>query len=217
MQQLATSSSPSERVVAARRIENSSIWNRYFDYKELRSQDSKRTPFPRPQELDGNPESGHVGTDLHLQAVSHETALSAHNLDAELNELMLRHGTSQSAAEAIARTAFHIPASRQNVKHGQRFGAGAYFAEDIMKAYKYAQEEAGGLRFILLCRGVCGNMYYTEKPKDLDADVTAKRMGKHSALASPSNQGPREFIIQDASQVYPEYILDIVEFESVSL
>merc|ERR1712110_778792 len=108
--------------------------------------------------------------------------------------------------------------------HGTRFGVGAYFAEDLSKSFQYAPNDTSDdwqietndgvpdsvkyneKKWILLCRVLCGDMYCTEQSWEATAAVTARDSGKDSVLANPDGNGPREFIVGSADQVYPEYI-----------
>lgn len=208
----------------ARRIENSNVWNSYVQSKQelwplirgTRSSGSLPSPSPKnnkrafvpANELDGDASSGHVLTHVHLQGESMEEAISVATLEAPLNEFLCWHGTSRGAAEAIVRNDFTIPIDNQPSLHGKRFGPGAYFAEELEKSLGYAKEE-NGIKCVLLCRILCGDIYYTEEKVDLDADMKRQSAGKHSILANPEKVGPREFIIKSAAQVYPEFILEL--------
>jgi len=122
-----------------------------------------------------------------------------------LNEMLLWHGTSQQAAEAIAEEGFVVADAR----HGRRFGNGVYLAEDLTKSLDYCKSAANGVNYVLLCRATCGHIYYTEKDWDSGADSPAKAAGCTCVLANPSKKGPREYILFDQSQVYPEYIVEM--------
>lgn len=214
------------RIAAARRIENSHVWCSYVaSKKRLWAQlMGAEEGFKPANELDGDEASGNVLTSVHLRGECIEESISVSNLEEPLNEYLLWHGTSKRAAETIVCNDFTI-AQGAAVKHGKRFGPGAYFAEDLVKSLSYA-EEADGIRYVLLCRVLCGDIHYTEAWTEKDADQVAARQGKNSVLANPSTtnhpnkevqmdddgkvkKGPREFIIHDNAQVYPEYILEL--------
>merc|ERR1712224_1055491 len=116
------------------------------------------------------------------------------------SEVLMECGAE--AADAIANTGFCIDRETTST----RFGQGAYFAEDVCKSLSYT-EETHGKRYLLLCRVTCGQMHYTEQDQDPTATVTARAAGKNSTLANPGRIGPREFIVFEEAQVYPEYIL----------
>lgn len=195
-------------VVGARRIENAKLWNSYVSFKRNLKMRSKRKHFMPACELDGNPDSGHTLTHLHLQNLDMEVCLSVSNLDECLNETLLWHGTSKSAAEQIVQDDFHIP-SGKDMKHAARFGNGAYFAEDFEKSLTYAYDSEDGKRYVLLSRVLCGDIYYTEEHTQIDANQRRTADGKHSVLANPEGKGPREFVVPDIAQVYPEYVLEL--------
>lgn len=196
----------------ANRVENSQMWVRYKDQKkELR--ETYPDGMKKARELDGDPSTGRVVTKQLMERAG-ETggALSAETLDEQVNEYLLFHGTSKSAAESIIDTGFRITSG------ADRFGKGAYFAEDIQKALNYAREEGidgHRSRFVLVCRVACGDFLYTEEGHMEDATEQGKKAGKNATLANPKEAwgswepGTREFIIYESGQVYAEYILEI--------
>jgi len=97
----------SKLIVSARRIEDSSMWNRYMA-KKLKIL-AKRTKCTSPNELDGKPETGHVLTEKLLWEDEGEASISLENLNSAANELILWHGTNKPAALAITRDGFKIP------------------------------------------------------------------------------------------------------------
>lgn len=46
-------------------------------------------------------------------------------------------------------------------------------------------KEADGVKYVLLCRAVCGEMFYTEQQTHRDAPERAREQGKQSVLANP--------------------------------
>eukprot|EP00928_Gymnodinium_smaydae_P072711 TRINITY_DN56013_c0_g1_i1.p1 TRINITY_DN56013_c0_g1~~TRINITY_DN56013_c0_g1_i1.p1 ORF type:complete len:891 (+),score=144.39 TRINITY_DN56013_c0_g1_i1:82-2754(+) len=167
----------------------------------------KKGHFMEAEELDGDISSGHVRTDELLRKMHAEDCISLDNLEDALNEHMLWHGTSKEAAEAIVRNDFKI--ARGKAKHGKRFGQGAYFAEGLDKSLSYVEPDEDGRIYVLLCRVVCGDYYYTEQRVETDAHEKCKKAGKHSILANPEKEGPREFVILNECCVYPEFCLEI--------
>jgi len=161
-----------------------------------------------PNEVDGDPDSGHAITLKLMQEIDAEDAISSENLDASVNELMLWHGTSKLAADSICKAGFRIPKGDEG-KHGKRFGAGAYFAEDLDKSLTYCQKDDEDIYHVLLCRVACGEIYYTEEGFEDDAHTKAEADGKTCVLANPAKEGPREFIMLQECQVYPEFILHV--------
>ncbi|CAE7926920.1 Tnks [Symbiodinium sp. KB8] len=157
-------------------------------------------------ELDGNPESGHALTATILSEFHGDEAISVENMAPGLNETLLWHGTSQQAADAIAEIGFEV---KKSGTHVRRFGHGVYLAEDLSKSLSYCSS-SGNVKYVLLCRAVCGHMHYTEEKSHPDATSEAAKLGKHCVLANPERSGPREYIVLETGHVYPEYI---VEFE----
>eukprot|EP00930_Biecheleria_cincta_P052589 TRINITY_DN3783_c0_g2_i4.p1 TRINITY_DN3783_c0_g2~~TRINITY_DN3783_c0_g2_i4.p1 ORF type:complete len:944 (+),score=114.28 TRINITY_DN3783_c0_g2_i4:37-2868(+) len=195
------------RVVSARRVEDSSLWVRYIRKKSSLGNaldDRGEDKFKPPNELDGKPETGHSLTTSLLREKHTEDTVSLENIQYGLNEMLLWHGTDRAAATVIAEEGFLV----LDAKHGRRFGNGVYLAEDLDKSLSYAPE-VSGRRHVLLCRAVCGDMHYTEQHWESSADSTAKKNGKHSVLANPDGVGPREYVLFEEDQVYPEYLLEI--------
>ena len=187
------------------RVEDSGLWCRYLRWKKAMSS-SNQACVP-PNELDGDPESGHVLTDKILADFHGDEAISVENMAPGLNEMLLWHGTSPEAARAIATDGFLI---KSTFSHGRRFGDGVYLAEDLGKSLSYCKE-SDGISYVLLCRATCGHIHYTEENYAAQAHVRAKSLGKTCVLANPQKQGPREYILFEADQVYPEYIVEFTK------
>jgi len=205
-----------KKVLAARRIEVSSTWNRYVRFKLRLKEELSQLGLPAfasAQLLEGKMERGEILTYTYLKNLygqGVQTTISIDGLEDAIQEHLLWHGTSKVAAEAIVRSDFRIP---EDAKHGFRFGSGLYFAEDLSKSLSYAPLESGSegksSQFVLLCRVLCGQMHYTDQMSDGTATATAKQVGKHAVLANPSSKGPREFIVLSEMQVYPEYLVEL--------
>jgi len=195
------------KIMYAKRIENASIWNKYTAFKrKLRAQLNDGTHFQHAADLD--PNLGETKTFAFLSGESSEASVSISNIEEHLNEHLLWHGTTKAAAEKIAAEDFKI-ASGNEVKHATRFGQGAYLAEDIEKSLTYAEPDENKRRYVLLCRTLCGDFYYTEAHTEIDAGQKRERNKKHTVLANPEKKGPREFIVPSSDQVYPEFVLQL--------
>ncbi|CAE7405535.1 Parp11 [Symbiodinium sp. CCMP2592] len=199
------------KVLRARRIEDSVLWCRYIDWKRSLGASVKTkgelqcTP---PNQLNGNPESSNTLAATILAEFHGDEAISVENMAPGLNETLLWHGTSQEAADAIAETGFQVKTSGA---HGRRFGNGVYLAEDLKKSLSYCTSSCtsnGNVKHVLLCRAVCGDIYYTEESSNHEATSEASKLGKHCVLAHPERSGPREFIVLKPAHVYPEYIVE---------
>lgn len=194
---------------SAVRIENSNMWMAHVTKKaELAAKwglsCGERCVPPHRLDRTESPETSRVLTTACMLEGDLEAAISIQNLTVPLNELLLWHGTSKTAAQAITERGFNI--NREG--SCPRFGHGAYFADEVSKSLSYA-EESDGKRYLLLCRVVCGQMHYTEQSHDQTASDTSRRLGKDSLLVNPDKKGPREFIAFEESQVYPEYVLEV--------
>jgi hypothetical protein len=192
-------------VKTAFRIENSKMWADYVTFKSALI-DRERHCVPI-NELDGNPDSGHSLTMSKMAAYEAYSVISLVNIDVNINEMLLWHGTNKSAADAISKTGFRIPKGSSGA-HGARFGNGAYLAENLDKSLDYAAQ-SDGVQHILLCRALCGDMYYTENGSMTNAHENCKSNNKDAVLANPHGSGPREFILLEENQVYPEFVMTV--------
>ncbi|CAE6968044.1 Parp12 [Symbiodinium natans] len=130
------------KVVSARRIEMSSMWNRYVQFKRRLRQEleaSGLASFASAELLEGKAIRGEILTYSYLKnltgkGVQATGTISIDTLDDNIQEHLLWHGTSRASAEAIVSADFRIP---KDAKHGFRFGSGLYFAEDIGKSLSY--------------------------------------------------------------------------------
>ena len=199
------------RVVGARRIENSRLWLRFMGFKDALSRlaESGAAGPTGPEDLAGRQDCGSLcrGTSFEEQAISNE------HLEESLNERLLWHGTSRAAAERIAIHDFSIPRA-QEATHGRRFGLGVYLAETVDKTLDYAVEEKG-VKYVLLCRVACGNLYHTDKLEETDAHTRAYLAGMHTVVADPGGCFAREYVALQTDQIYPEYLLELVEEKAV--
>merc|ERR1711937_1053314 len=97
-------------VVGAYRIENTDIWNRYVMFrntlrKKLRSEG--KTSFPNFSDVSKG--KGVMTMAVLEDMIDMEDVLSLENFDADLNECLLWHGTSQKAVDKIVANDFIIP------------------------------------------------------------------------------------------------------------
>lgn len=188
------------KVLRATRVENSSVWRKYVDRKKLIQ-----------TQLSHGHRAGHLDHQILTKEFLRERgeeSISVRDLQEEINEHLLWHGTSKAAAQKIAKDDFHIPTGK-DMKHAARFGNGAYLAEEVEKSLTYAEPDPDGIRWVLLCRTIGGDFYYTEEHTRIDANQLRDQAGKHSVLANPEGKGPREFIVPTSEQVYPEFILEL--------
>ena len=188
------------------RIEDSVMWVRYQETKSLIS--LKRSGNCTPA-MDIPQSRGQVITKALIRnTAAKENSTPAHslvaNLDMNLNEYYLWHGTSEKAWKAIAEDGFKFD---ENSARPGRYGRGVYFAEDSSKSLEYCVPVEDNYRYMLLCRVILGEFYLTNEDANDDAGAIADALGMDGLLAAPSNKAPREFVVYDTSRVYPEYAL----------
>jgi hypothetical protein len=110
-------------------------------------------------------------------------------LDTSVNEVWLFHGTDEMAARAIAMSNFKMPTSPG------LFGKGAYFAEAAKKSDTYAKKVMDSGPELADCK-VNGT------------DRQAERLVQDPLVDSVLGKTNfREFLVYDAAQIYPEYIM----------
>ncbi|CAE7497271.1 PARP12 [Symbiodinium natans] len=187
------------RLKSVVRIENSAIWARYLNASAAleKRRPGGCTPI---QDLDGDPEHGHVRTS---QALGELTG----RLKQNLAEFYLFHGTSPLGAKAISAQGFRRIMAGMNA--GTAFGRGCYFAESSSKSDEYAQADDDGHFVMLLCRVVCGEMFrITDRaPLALSDALHSGRYDSVLADREASVGTYREFVVFDEECVYPEYIM----------
>jgi len=134
---------------------------------------------------------------------------SKYEVDMDANSVWLFHGTNEAAADSISRGDFRVDKAGSNA--GTLFGRGVYLAESCSKSDEYSEENAEGLRCLMLCRAVLGNINYcAEKRPNVNELVTSCTAGSyHSVLGDREkiHHTFREFIVYDGNQVYPEFVL----------
>jgi len=155
-------------------------------------------------ELDGNPDAGHVKTDPYVSILAGGTD----ELEPDLNEHYLFHGTNPAAADEITENGFRINLAGSNA--GTMFGKGAYFAECPSKSDEYASTGQGiysHMYAILVCRVCCGEMFRVTK-SDIPAIEKALKGGRFDAVLGDREASVgtyREFVVYKERQIYPEY------------
>eukprot|EP00928_Gymnodinium_smaydae_P054419 TRINITY_DN38194_c0_g1_i1.p1 TRINITY_DN38194_c0_g1~~TRINITY_DN38194_c0_g1_i1.p1 ORF type:complete len:548 (+),score=132.94 TRINITY_DN38194_c0_g1_i1:145-1788(+) len=131
-------------------------------------------------------------------------------LDVDVREAWLFHGTSALGAEGITSEDFKLDLAGSNV--GTLYGRGLYFAECCTKSDEYAGKEDVELRYLLLCRVILGNINLNDDvAPDADELVRSCTRGEfHSVLGDRAKaRGTyKELIVYDNDQVYPAYILE---------
>jgi len=136
-------------------------------------------------------------------------AIPGPSLARKANEVLLFHGTSSIAASSIADSNFRVNLAGSNA--GILYGRGIYLAENASKSDEYCTSDAEGVRTMLLCRAVLGNVFYTEavEPDPRDCEAKCLRENFNSVLGDRrKTRGTfREFVVFDADQVYPNFLI----------
>lgn len=185
------------------RVEHSNMWEKYAQKRKAiqssRSAEKLRRFEPKLMTQDGVGQSGDVFDPLF----------------GSLNEGYFWHGTPIRTALSIAQKDFDM--SLAGSGRGAMYGPGAYFAESCTKADEYAFDEPGGfydgIRALLLCRVCMGKMYYTTKFGNRDEPCEPHEKYKagefDSVLADLAKHRKtfREFVVFNADQIYPEYVV----------
>ncbi|XP_024588979.1 poly [ADP-ribose] polymerase 11 isoform X2 [Neophocaena asiaeorientalis asiaeorientalis] len=141
----------------------------------------------------------------------------------QINEQMLFHGTSSEFVEAIC---IHNFDWRINGIHGALFGKGTYFARDAAYASRFCKDDVKhGNTFQI--HGVTlqqQHLFRTYKSMFLARVLIGDYInGDSKYVRPPSKDGsyvnlydscvddtwnPRVFVVFDANQIYPEYLID---------
>lgn len=183
------------------RVENSSMWNRFVDFKaRVRSSCNGRCAPPK---------KANVYTTKELKTHFAGEAISMENLEESLNEHLLWYGTSRETARGLAHGGINIT----DEGNGGRFGQGAYLSDNLDKALSYAAVE-DGVKYVLLCRVCCGQLFEITG-ECADAHIQARSQGKHSVIGRV-DQEPQVFVLLESGQVYPEFILELSEQPKVT-
>jgi len=182
-------------LVAATYIQNELNWVEYIQKREEIRAEIRAEPL--------------TGTELSRPKTMDSAALKGlNNLDEEVQEAWMWHGTSKAGADGITSEDFRLTFAGNNA--GTLYGRGIYLAEACSKSDEYTQE-SDGERYLLLCRSTLGRINYND---DSRPDVTELEdsclKGRHHCVLGDREKirgTYREFIVFDDDQVYPEYIV----------
>jgi len=134
---------------------------------------------------------------------------SLQELNSEIHEVRLWHGTSKEAAESIAASDFRFNLAGSNA--GTLYGSGVYFADSCSKSDEYSQPSADGLRCLILCRVALGRVLYNDEISPDAEQLTRKCLsGEYDSVLGDREKCRgtfKEFIIFDEAQVYPEFLV----------
>lgn len=202
----------------ARRIENSKLLNMYVSFKHkvrnyltggaIQPALSKSNPCMSVKVLDEDGGSVCTSRFLSDEGDYTEESIGVDNLDLPLNEHWLWYGASKDEVRAMAHMGLDIDRGGNNPDF-LRFGRGLYLSDILDRTLGYAEEDEEGIKHVLLCRVCCGELHYTDEESLPDGDEVARSLRKHSVLANPLKLGPREFVVLENSQVYPEFVLEV--------
>lgn len=210
---------PEVVLIAARRIENTRLLNKYSGFKaSVRKllQGNVAVPALSPsgkcKPLTELPGVDQVTTTKFLkeQGAFTEESICVDNLESPLNEHLLWYGASQDEIRSMSHHGLDVTRASNNPEFS-RFGAGLYLAEKLDRCLSFAEPDENGVKHVLLCRVCCGEMFYTQEEALPDGDKRARMNGKHSLLANPGKKGDREYIVFENAQVYPEFVLELGE------
>ena len=136
-------------------------------------------------------------------------------LDHNMNEAYLFHGTKPEYVAAIAETGFD---ERIANPHGL-YGAGIYFANQACKSIWYSRLDTYPKGVLIMARVVLGCCYIAESGESYKelrrAPFIPESTDSYDCLiAEPGvgNQGRQvhyEFVIYDKAQTYPEYVIEL--------
>lgn len=192
------------------RIEDSGLWSQFVEFQETirtRRQGQPLRSLAPVQTVEGLP------------------APERARLAKDVNEVYLWHGCSPSVVTQVALSGF--PDKLRNFNQGS-YGHGAYFVEDADHADEYSTDDAEGYYrgyyAMLLCRVTLGQPQVLAGPLGLDPRTSGSPVSSPSTAADrsvgpnrpfDSTVGPvpasygefREFVVQERSQIYPEYAI----------
>jgi len=195
-------------VASAVRNENSKMWRKYMVKKaELQDERNKESMLTMQNpEAAAKLEPYEVISDV--LTTKAWVASDADGLESNINEWYLWHGTSNTAAITICHTDFKMRLA--GTATGTLYGRGTYLAESITKADEYAKEQDGSFT-VLLCRVLGGRVRYCGDREPDPAALTKDCVeGDYDCVVGDRRKVSgtyREFVIFDAENVYPEYLL----------
>lgn len=145
-----------------------------------------------------------------LTATTGQDAMKAAlgDLDPRCQEHWLFHGTTPEGVQGISDREFRMDFAGKH--RGTLYGRGVYLAECSSKADEYSEEDEDGVCSMLLCRAALGRVMVNQEanPAD-DVEDVFKQSNCHSVCGDrwAAVGTYREFVVYQASQVYPAYIV----------
>lgn len=143
-----------------------------------------------------------------------EAAALGADLNKNINEVYLWHGTSPHGALGISKEGFRLKYA--GTAAGSMYGDGVYLAECCSKSDEYAKDDTDGLYkgqyCLLLCRAVLGEMLTLRVGGTVVHNIVdaAMKGGAYDSVLGDREASVgtyREFIVYEEDQVYPEYVI----------
>uniref|UniRef100_A0A7S1QZS6 Poly [ADP-ribose] polymerase n=1 Tax=Alexandrium catenella TaxID=2925 RepID=A0A7S1QZS6_ALECA len=211
-------------VVEVARNENSRLWRKYKMKKHELLKEARlfggaeSSDQAQPSTLPEFGDHGDIATSRVVAGLAEEFKKRSAELGREvseddgiepkINEWVLFHGTSASAARNICARDFTMRLAGSAT--GTLYGRGTYLAESITKADEYAREE-DGVFTVLLCRVLGGRVKYCdERTPDADGLMAECTEGVYDCILGDRFKCSgtyREFVVFDTENVYPEYVI----------
>jgi len=131
-------------------------------------------------------------------------------LDRDANCRWLFHGITSQAAARVSDPDFDI--GMAGAEDGVLYGRGAYLAEYCSHVDRSVPEDDQGLRCLLVCRTMLGNLLRDDAvlPDKVHLIDLCTGGEYHGLLGDRSERCPgslRDFVVYDKDQVYPEFLL----------
>merc|ERR1712048_19184 len=146
------------------------------------------------------------------EILSHGVATGlVEDLDVDVNEFLMFHGTAPEKAKCIITTDFRMP--RGDKAHGHLYGAGIYFAESNSKAHMYCEalEDAFPILVSRVTLGTIKNV--TDNSPNAKALYDGAMKGDYDSVCGDRRNlkwnfsGYREFIVYNNDQALVEFLV----------
>eukprot|EP00961_Rhodomonas_salina_P125928 1696749-Rhodomonas_salina.1 len=149
-----------------------------------------------------------------LKAQTHQPKLPDVDLDENVNELFLFHGTSTlKVGKLIAEQGM----DNRVADDKGLYGAGCYFADWSCKSAQYTDKASpsSGTHVFLLCRVLMGfpcmirgNAIHKRRPdQNEDTNRPYDSIFAQKGVANQGDQKHNEYVVFESTQVYPEYLV----------
>lgn len=201
-------------VKSVERVANMRLWKQYLFKRQMLCE--------ALQEQHGYPVDGDINR-INPKVEDLQRLFPHMELEAQVNEVLLLHGTKDGSVDQIVHQGFDERLSRRSL-----YGQGVYFTTDPCKVDQYCGDvDDSPVRTMILARVLLGNPFFAEGPMQTDSRpplVHATGLPHDSIVAQPGipngkgkGQGKRkrkgkqahwEFVVSHGSlQVYPELII----------